>query len=105
MSHRVLSWAGGFRDGNLASVEIDYSGICYDPTRAAFWIVSDKAQRLFLYDPLVDAVLQDAALGYVEKGTYQEIEKAEGIAVDPENKRLYVVSDSEARLYVFDLRD
>jgi len=27
------------------------------------------------------------------------------VAIGPEGRRLYVVSDSEAHLYVFDLRD
>lgn len=104
LSHRVLGWSNGFRDSDLSSAEIDYSGLSYDATRGAFWIVSDKARRLFLYDPVKDAVIADAALGYVKDGKYREIEKAEGVTVDPEAGRLYVVSDEEGRLYVFDLR-
>ena len=105
LGHRVLSQASGFRDSDTSDAKIDYSGLCYDPSRAAFWIVSDKAKRLFLYDPAADSVIADAALGYIEDGTPNEIEKAEGVAVDPVTGRLYVVSDEEARLYVFHLRE
>lgn len=104
LSHRVLSWSNGFRDDDRSSEKIDYSGLVYDASRAAFWIVSDKARRLFLYDPTADAVLQHTALGYVKDGEYREIEKSEGVAFDHEAGRLYVVSDEDARLYVFDLR-
>ncbi|CAD7855897.1 MAG: hypothetical protein [Olavius algarvensis Gamma 1 endosymbiont] len=49
--------------------------------------------------------MQSARLGYGNKGKYREIEKAEGVAIDPDTHRLYVVSDKEARLYVFDIRE
>ena len=84
--------------------EIDYSGLCYDSERKAIWIVSDKARRLFLYDWGTDRVIDSAPLGYSVDGDFKEVEKVEGVAVDPAADRLYVVSDEEARLYVFDLR-
>ena len=49
--------------------------------------------------------MQSCKLGYGHDGEYQEIEKAEGVAIDPEANRLNVVSDEEARLYVFDIRE
>lgn len=104
-SHRLLNQDNGFHDTDVSSGEIDFSGIFYDRTRAAFWIVSDKARRLFLYDWAGNRVTQTSALGYVKEGEYREVKKAEGVAVDPESNRLYVVSDEEARLYVFDTRD
>jgi uncharacterized protein YjiK len=63
-----------------------------------------KARRLFLYDRDQNQMIQSAALGFEKDGEFQEIEKAEGVAVDPQSNRLYVVSDEEARLYVFDIR-
>ena len=101
---RVLDAANGFVDDDVDDREIDFSGIQYDDRRSLFWIVSDKARRLFLYDWDRNQVIQSAALGFEKDGAFQEIEKAEGVAVDPESHRLYIVSDAEARLYVFDLR-
>ena len=100
----VLDAASGFVDDDVDGAEIDFSGIQYDGTRSLFWIVSDKAKRLFLYDWDRDQVIQSAALGYEKDGEFREIEKAEGVAIDPRSHRLYVVSDEEARLYVFDIR-
>jgi len=104
IDHRVLNADNGFRDTNLSADEIDFSGLCYDTVRRAFWIVSDKAKRVFLYDWAANRVVQSAPLGFGKDGDYKEVEKAEGIAVDPEANRLYLVSDEEARLYVFDVR-
>ena len=104
-AHRVLNAENGFLDPDVSPEEMDFSGICYDSKRDRFWIVSDKAQRLFLYDSKANTVVQSATLGYGEDGEYEEIEKAEGIAIDADANRLYVVSDEEARLYVFDIRE
>jgi uncharacterized protein YjiK len=104
LSARVLDATNGFIDDDVDGPEIDFSGIHYDDTRSRFWIVSDKARRLFLYDWDQNQMIQSAALGFEKDGEFQEIEKAEGVAVDPQSNRLYVVSDEEARLYVFDIR-
>jgi hypothetical protein len=100
----VLDATSGFVDDDADGTDVDFSGIQYDGTRSLFWIVSDKAKRLFLYDWNRDRVIQSAALGHEKDGEFREIEKAEGVAVDPRSHRLYVVSDAEARLYVFDVR-
>jgi uncharacterized protein YjiK len=100
----VLDATNGFTDDNVDRAETDFSDIQYDETRSKFWVVSDKARRLFLYDWNQDRVIQSAALGYENDGGFHEIDKVEGVAVDPQVHRLYVVSDAEARLYVFDIR-
>jgi uncharacterized protein YjiK len=105
LGHRILSHENGFIDPPDDDEEVDFSGICYDECRDCFWIVSDKARRLFLYDWNQNEVTQSAALGYSKDGKYKEIKKAEGIAVDPDNNRLYMVSDKDSRLYVFDIRE
>jgi uncharacterized protein YjiK len=102
--HKLLGAENGFRDAETADDELDFSGICYDESRDRFWIVSDKGQRLFLYDWDEDRVVQSFPLGYGKGGKYREITKAEGVAVEPDAHRLYVVSDEEARLYIFDIR-
>jgi len=104
ISYSLLNDENGFLDSRINSQEIDFSDICYDHSRDCFWIISDKAKRLFLYDGNKNTVLQSAVLAYMKRGEYREIEQAEGIAVNPELNRLYVVSDKEAVLYVYDIR-
>jgi len=104
-SHQLLNDENGFRDAEVGAEDLDFSDICYDQTRDRFWIISDKAKRLFLYDWKRNKVVQSSKLGYGKDGEYREIEKAEGIAIDPDTNRLYVVSDEEAQLYVFDIRE
>ena len=103
-THTLLSTENGFIDDNIIGDRVDYSGICHDPTRRAFWIVSDRARRIFLYDAALDRVLHSAPLAYAHDGEYRQVLKAEGVAYDAERSRLYVVSDEEVRLYVFDVR-
>jgi uncharacterized protein YjiK len=102
--HVLLNEANGFIDDEAVGDKLDFSGICYDRNRKYFWIVSDKGQRLFLYDWQRNKVIQSLALGYDLNGEHREIEKAEGIAIDPVSNRLFVVSDREARLYVFGIK-
>ncbi len=106
VEYRKLTKKRGFRDNNVKSKDIDYSGISYDPTRKAFWIVSDKAKRIYLYSRERDKVLFNRALKYMESGKKKtrSIKKAEGVAYDAEINRLYIVSDEEARLFVYDVR-
>ena len=48
---------------------------------------------MFVYDWSGDQVVASIAL--------DEIEKAEGVALDPGANRLYVVSESDVELYVY----
>lgn len=93
----------GFVDNDIEPKEIDFSGICFYRQPNWVWIVSDKAKRLYLYNTETRMVNQSFALGYGRRGEYHEVEKAEGIAFDPATMRLYIVSDEEARLYVYQL--
>ncbi|MCA8909205.1 MAG: SdiA-regulated domain-containing protein [Rhodospirillaceae bacterium] len=102
--HTVLGAHNGFTAPGLDPGRMDFSDIAADATRAAFWIVSDLARRLYLYAPGEDRVLHSAPLTHLRKGTVREVEKPEGVDIDPAAGRLYVASDSEARLYVFDVR-
>ena len=105
LSHRLLNEENGFRDNDVTGDKLDFSGICYDQSRDRFWIVSDKAKRLFLYDWRGNKVIESFTLGYSKNGEYEKIKKAEGVAIDSDSNHLYVVSDEEARLYLFDIRE
>ena len=104
LGHKRLSAANGFTDDDTGEDELDFSGIDFDEKRSLFWIVSDKGRRLFAYDWDKDKVIQSAVLGYENDGKFKEIKKAEGVAVDPDSNLLFVISDSEERLYRFDIR-
>lgn len=98
---RRLTSQQGFVDDDVAETALDFSGLFYDARHAWFWIVSDQGQRIFLYDWAADHVVQTLPLRYTRDGKSREIEKAEGIAYDAAAERLYIVSDKEARLYLF----
>jgi uncharacterized protein YjiK len=104
-SHQLLNYENGFHDTEVGADDLDFSDICYDQSRDRFWIISDKARRLFLYDWKENKVIQSSKLGYGKNATYREVKKAEGVAIDPDANHLYVVSDEKARLYVFDIRE
>lgn len=71
----------------------DLSGITCGPAENQFWIVSDKSHLLFLWD---------AELGLLDSFNLA-FKKAEGVAYDPFLKRIYIVSDFTAKLYVYQL--
>lgn len=100
IGHTRLGRSNGFADPD-GRRSVDFSDICHDTQRDAFWIVSDKARRAFLYSKHEDQVLSSAPLAYAKGNTRRRVKKAEGVAHDPATDRLYVVSDDEARLYVF----
>lgn len=73
----------------------DYSGIHYEASTQELWILSDRSNSLSRCD----------LKGQVEQTYRLCIEQAEGIAVDVVRQRIYVVSDAEAVLVVFELPD
>ena len=104
LSHQTLDQGRGFESCGHRSQEIDFSGLCYDAEREAFWIVSDQMQRLYLYDGARGKVLASAPLLYNKDGTKKAVEKAEGVIYDPNRKRIFIASDKEARIYVFGVK-
>lgn len=101
INYRLLNEKNGFSDTDVKPDKLDFSGICYDQTQKIFWIVSDKAKKLFLYDWKKNKVAQNAVLYYEKNGKKRKIKKVEGVAVNPNAKRLYVVSDEKAKLYAY----
>jgi uncharacterized protein YjiK len=71
----------------------DYSGLCSDTLSGRLWIISDEDRMLFQWDEK-EGVLEKYSIN---------VKKAEGLAIDFERKIIYVVSDSEEKLYLFRL--
>lgn len=101
---RRLTRKKGFFSDRCKPKKIDFSGLTYDSDRDAFWIVSDRARCVFLYSWALDEVIYRSALTYASKGKTRRIKKAEGVAFSAERQRLYIVSDQQARLYIYEIR-
>ncbi len=70
----------------------DFSGICYDKTKDILWIVSDESQSLTACNL---EGMKIASFGI-------PIKQAEGITLDKTGKKIFIISDKEEKLYVFD---
>lgn len=67
----------------------DISGICYEKETNSFWMVSDESQSIY----------NITKEGLLLKRYKTPVIKAEGIVIY--NNKLYVVSDSQSKLYIF----
>ncbi|WP_417380160.1 SdiA-regulated domain-containing protein [Gimesia sp.] len=95
-SVEVLDEQSGF---TAEGKKIDFSGMCFDATRELLWILSEDARCVFIFDRRQTQVMQRLELK--KKACGRSIRFAEGIAVDRDSERLYVVSDDDAKLTVF----
>jgi uncharacterized protein YjiK len=68
---------------------IDVSDICYDPATNAFWIISDESMM----------VIKISRAGELLGKWHTPVNQGEGIAII--GNRLYLVSDTDAKFYVF----
>ena len=105
LSTRVLQASQGFIHPELKADKLDFSGLSYDSSRDTLWIASDKGRCLFQYDWARDTVVRRLDLTISTGNKPERIRKPEGVAFDPDRKRMYVVSDRDAHLYVFKLHD
>ena len=105
LSTAELKSSQGFTHPAVKPNKLDFSGLSYDSRNNSLWIVSDKGQCLFQYDWSRDAVLQRLDLSISSDDKEQLIRKPEGVAFDPQRKKIFVVSDRDADLYVFKLHD
>jgi len=103
LGYRSLHGPNGFIDDQVPSDKIDFAGLSYDPTRDAFWIVSDRGRRVFLYSWDENQVYADPEIRFAPELGSGTVEKAEGLAVDIAAGRFYVMSEVANRLYIFDL--
>ena len=71
----------------------DFSGLSYENKENHLWIISDENQ----------SILECTLSGKLINKYSVDIEQIEGIAIDSENKILYLVSDPEEKLYKFHL--
>jgi len=101
--HHVLTPERGFRVSGIDADDLDFSDLCYDSQRDRFWILSDRASTLFLYDWQAGRVEATLPLRHGPPGAQQPIGKGEGLAVDPEAGRLWVAGEKGSRLYTFAL--
>jgi uncharacterized protein YjiK len=72
----------------------DFSGIFYESNEKVLWIISDESKLIAKCD----------LEGNLKAKTNLKVQQAEGIAVDYDNKKLYVVSDLTEELFVFEIK-
>jgi uncharacterized protein YjiK len=71
----------------------DYSDICYVEQDSSMWILSDESKKVFKVD--VDGnVLNDYLIDVVQP---------EGIVVDYNRKKIFIVSDKNEELYEYEI--
>ena len=89
----LIKWKmnGGIISQKELKFAQDYSGIFFDNADQSLWLVSDQSKKLFYCDKNA-VVKQSFDLDY---------QKAEGVVVDIPNSRVYIVSDSEQKLFVY----
>jgi len=73
----------------------DLSGITYDNKHKVFWIVSDEAKLLFKWKPN-DGIIKSFNLSFA---------KAEGVAYNLIQNRIYIVSDKTNKLYIYQITE
>ncbi|MFO7525001.1 MAG: SdiA-regulated domain-containing protein [Ignavibacteriaceae bacterium] len=69
----------------------DYSGIFYENHEDVLWILSDESQKIMITDKS----------GKLIEEYNTKIVQAEGITLDYENNRCYIVSDNKEELYEY----
>lgn len=70
----------------------DLSGLFYESESQKFWIVSDESAKIVV----TDSNLKPGMVYNLDRT------KFEGIAVDSERRRIYLVNDEEDRLYIYE---
>jgi uncharacterized protein YjiK len=71
----------------------DYSDVFYDTVDKVLWIISDQSKFLIIWSP-ESGLIARYKLPFV---------KAEGIAVHPNTKQIFIVNDALSTLTLFDL--
>jgi uncharacterized protein YjiK len=83
LSRDTLKWAS------------DFSGLCYDEIENVLWVISDESKVISKCN-LDGSVIQNFKI---------DLPQIEGIAVDIEANKIFIVSDITAYLYVFTIKE
>jgi len=73
----------------------DFSGMTWNLLDDQLIIVSHQSKKIFFCN----------TVGEVIKSYDIQVKQGEGIAIDPANNKIYVVSDSDSKLYVYELNE
>ena len=95
----------GFKYPRIKSKKLDFLGLSYDHRRNTIWITSDKGECLFDFNFNEKKVVNRLDLPRETDTQSKRIVKSKGIAFDPNNQRLYIVSERECELYIYQLHD
>jgi uncharacterized protein YjiK len=105
INHCKLDEKHGFKHPRIKSEKLDFSGLSYDYTSDSIWITSDKGECLFNFNFNEKKVLSRLDLPRDSGTQSKRVAKSEGIAFDPNNQRLYIVSERDCELYIYQLHD
>ena len=105
INHCKLNEKHGFKHPRIKSEKLDFSGLSYDYTSDTIWITSDKGECLFHFNFDDKQVLNRLDLPRESDTQSKRVAKSEGIAFDPNNQRLYIVSERDCELYIYQLHD
>jgi len=86
-----MTLAGEVVDSHELSFAKDYSAVNYDPRDGSLWILSDESEIVAKCD----------LSGIPVKKYRTGIPKCEGLVVDSENARIYIITDQISVLYIF----
>ena len=105
INHCKLNEKHGFKHPRIKSEKLDFSGLSYDYTSDTIWITSDKGECLFHFNFDDKKVLNRLDLPRESDTQSKRVTKSEGVAFDPNNQRLYIVSERDCELYIYQLHD
>ena len=105
INHYILNEKHGFKHPRIKSEKLDFSGLSCDHTRDTIWIISDKGECLFHFNLNEKMVFNRLDLPRASENQSKRVAKSEGIAFDPNKQRLYIVSERECELYIYQLHD
>ncbi|SFL30108.1 SdiA-regulated [Shimia haliotis] len=99
----VLSKDKGFASPKAKDRELDISGLAWSPFSNTLWMLSDTGKCVFMFDPKTNKA-ERIDLKFRKSGEKTWVKNAEGIVVDEEAHRLFILTDDgkDARLFVFE---